>query len=287
MFDIVDIVVYAFWIGLICAVIYTAMDSPIRPLQNWLSGWRDAFGFPLRFWILTFLIALIFAVTVSLDFLLKDRLRLDSTKIKMITVAWQVISAGLLAFMAVRIHQWAKLHPFDRNRDRGRFRYVASRLREFWAMAIGAAVVLIMFGLDTGMVALIIKLPREWIPLSAALMPWVRALVFAPLAIIRPCLSLGARKPIRSAFIGFSRRALSFFLWISIIGWPLGFAQFAGEIFSKSAVVGTPKFWSVQVGLVLFNIFNYLAFEMTTLRFVRDLAKKPSEDFQVGVDERL
>jgi fumarate reductase subunit D len=287
MINIVDVFVYAFWIGLICGVVYTAIDSPIRPVQNWLSGWGDGFGFPLRFWVVTFIIALIFAATVSLEFLLKNQLRLDSTKVKALTVAWQVISGGLLAFIAVRIHQWAKLHRFDHNRDRGRFRYVANRRREFWAMAIGAAVVLIMFGLGEGMIALIMKLPKEWMPLGGWLMPWVRALVFAPLAIIRPCLSLGARRPIRSAFLGFSRRPLAFFIWISIIGFPAFFADFAAEIFAKKAVVGTPMFWGLLGGRTLFGMFNYLAFEITTLRMVRDLAQTPSEDFQIGVDERL
>jgi len=287
MIDIVDVIVYAFWIGLICAVIYTAMDSPIRPLQNWLSGWRDAFGFPLRFWILTFLIALIFAASLSLELVLKSQLWLSSAKVKALTVAWQVISGGLLAFIAVRVHQWAKLHPFDRNRDRGRFRYLANLRREFWAMAIGAAVVLIMFGLGEGLTALALKLPKEWAPLGGALIPWVRALVFAVLTIIRPCLSLGAHRPIRSAFIGFSRRPLSFFIWISIIGFPALFADFAADIFSKKAVVGTPMFWGLLGGRALFGIFNYLAFEITTLRMVRDLAQTPQEDFAIGDDERL
>jgi hypothetical protein len=287
MIDIVDVFVYAFWIGLICAVIYTAMDSPIRPLQNWLSGWGDAFGFPLRFWILTFLITLIFAASLSLEFLLKNQLWLGSSKVRTLTVAWQAISGGLLAFIAVRIHQWAKLHPFDRNRDRGRFRYLANLRREFWAMAIGAAVVLIMFGLGEGLTALVLKLPKEWLPLGGALIPWVRALVFAVLAIIRPCLSLGAHRPIRSAFIGFSRRPLSFFIWISIIGFPALFADFAADIFSKKAVVGTPMFWGLLGGRALFGIFNYLAFEITTLRMVRDLAETPQEDFAIGEDERL
>jgi len=50
-------------------VIYTAIDSPIRPVQNWLSGWKDGFGFPLRFWVVTFVIAIIFAASApSEDF---------------------------------------------------------------------------------------------------------------------------------------------------------------------------------------------------------------------------
>jgi len=147
--------------------------------------------------------------------------------------------------------------------------------------------VLIMFGLGEGMIALVMKLPREWMPLAAWFMPWVRALVFAMLALIRPCLSLGARRPVRSAFIGFSRRPLSFFIWVTIIGFPAVFADFAAEIFAKKAVVGTPWFWGLLGGRTLFGIFNYLAFEITTLRMVRDLALTPQEDFAIGVDERL
>lgn len=287
MIDIVDIFVYSFWIGLLCAVIYTAIDSPIRPVQNWVSGWQDAFRFPLRFWIVTFLIALIISASLGLEILLANQIRFGSAQVKVFLLAWQVISGGLLAFIAVRVHQWAALHPFDRNRDRGRFRYVASRRREFWAMAIGAAVVLITFGLGEGVTALVLKLPKEWIPLGGALIPLVRWIAFAVLAIIRPCLSLGARHPIRSAFIGFSRRPLSFFIWITIIGFPAFVADFAAGSFARHALPGTWMFWALLGGRLLFGILNYLAFEITTLRMVRDLAATPHEDFAIGVDEHL
>ena len=287
MIDIVDVFVYTFWIGLLCALIYTALDSPIRPVQNWVSGWQDAFRFPLRFWIVTFLIALIIASSLGLEFLLAHQIRFGSAQVRAFLVTGQVVSGGLLAFIAVRVHQWAALHPFDRNRDRGRFRYVANRRGELWAMAIGAAVVLITFGLGEGMTALVLKLPKEWIPLGGALIPWTRWLAFALLAIIRPCLSLGARHPIRSAFIGFSRRPLSFFIWITIIGFPALFAEFAASIFATHAPTGTWMFWTLLGGRLLFGILNYLAFEITTLRMVRDLAATPHEDFAIGVDEHL
>ena len=46
-------------------------------------------------------------------------------------------------------------------------------------------------------------------------------------------------------------------------------------------------FWTLLGGRLLFGILNYLAFEITTLRMVRDLAATPHEDFAIGVDEHL
>ena len=37
----------------------------------------------------------------------------------------------------------------------------------------------------------------------------------------------------------------------------------------------------------LFKVFNFIAYEMTTLRMVQDLSLAPEEDFRVGVDEKL
>ena len=42
-----------------------------------------------------------------------------------------------------------------------------------------------------------------------------------------------------------------------------------------------------QFALVLFKVFNFIAYEMTTLRMVQDLSLAPEEDFRVGVDESL
>jgi len=93
MIDIVDIFVYSFWIGLLCAVIYTAIDSPIRPVQNWVSGWQDAFRFPLRFWIVTFLIALIISASLGLEILLANQIRFGSAQVKVFLLPWQVSAA--------------------------------------------------------------------------------------------------------------------------------------------------------------------------------------------------
>ena len=77
-------------------------------------------------------------------------------------------------------------------------------------------------------------LPGPWAPLGRLVNDLLMELAFAVLSLIRPCLSLGARRPIHAALVAFSRRPLGFFIWITIINIPVKLAEFALDVLSEA-----------------------------------------------------
>jgi hypothetical protein len=282
MQDLVTIFQYTFWIAVFCAVIYTAIDTPLRPVQNWVGSWRDSFTYAFRHYRVALCIAPVYFIFPCLKFFIIRHWGELGTTLLWVAGVWQVIAGGVLAVIALRIHHWAGLEDFDRDRAR----YEPNRRREIWAAAIGIGVVVFMLTTTVASVKLVHHLPKAWTPLGVLFNDSLRALAFAVLSLIRPCLSLGARRPIHAALIGFSRRPLGFFLWITALSVPGILAQLAADslapVSAKAAL-----FFTSRLALTAFQTFNFIAFEMTTLRMVQDLSFAREEDFRVGVDESL
>ena len=282
MQDIVTIFVYTFWIGVVCAVVYTAIDTPLRPVQNWIASWRDSFIYAYRFYGVTLCIAAVFLTFPWLRFLIVRHWGALGTALLIVSGAWRPIAGGIRAIIALRIHDWAALDVIDRDHAR----YQPNWRREIWSAAIGAGVVLAMLAVTAASSKLVPLLPGPWAPLGRLVNDLLMELAFAVLSLIRPCLSLGARRPIHAALVAFSRRPLGFFIWITIINIPVKLAEFALDVLFP--VGGRAALYFIaQFVLVLFKIFNFIAFEMTTLRMVQDLSLAPQEYFKVGVDESL
>ena len=282
MQDIVTIFVYTFWIGVFCAVVYTAIDTPLRPVQNWIASWRDSFIYAYRFYGVTLCIA---AVFVTLPWAqVPYRASLGRARDGALDPDRGVapIAGGIRAIIALRIHDWAALDVIERDHAR----YQRNWRREIWSAAIGAGVVLAMLAVTAASSKLVPLLPGPWAPLGRLVNDLLMELAFAVLSLIRPCLSLGARRPIHAALVAFSRRPLGFFIWITIINIPAKLAEFALDVLFP--VGGRAALYFIaQFFLVLFKIFNFIAFEMTTLRMVQDLSLAPEEYFRIGVDENL
>jgi len=282
MEDIVTILVYSFWIGAICAMIYTAIDTPLRPVQNWSASWRDCFIYAFRHYWIALCVALVFLVAPSLDFFLSRFGGVGRNTLILVAVAWQLLAAGILAAIAVRIHYWAGQDVIERDHTP----FEPNWRREIRAAAIGVGVLLVMLGSVVVLAVFLHLFPKSWLPIGDVLGDSVRALAFSVLSLIRPCLSLGARRPIRAAAIGFSRRPLGFFLWITALAVPALLVELATQS-SAQASADALSFWGSRLALVSFQIFNYIAFEMTTLRMVQGLSFVPQERFELGFDESL
>lgn len=283
MANLVDLMVPPFWVGVICSVFYTAIDSPLRPVQSWILSWRNAFSYPIKHYFVGLLILLIFLMSPTLDFLFGKYLRLPAWMLLSVAWGWQALAAGMLGFLAVRLH----FEALEDDPVVKRAAYAANRRREWWAFAIAVGAFLALLGANFGLAFLASLLPRAWQPLGFTLNGWLRALIFVPLALIRPALSLGARKPVRSAFVGFSRRPVSFLIWVSALGVPAIFAKFAMESFVRPGNFAPAPFWISHGLLSVFNLLNFIAFEMTTFRMTRNLSWAPKENFEVGRDENL
>jgi hypothetical protein len=283
MANLVDLFVPPFWVGVICTVFYTAIDSPLRPVQSYFLSWKNAFSYMGRHYVVGLVLLLVFLVSPTLDFVFGKYLRLPGWQLMVAAWAWQALAAGILGFLAVRLHYYAfQDDPFAK-----RSPYVSDRRREWWAFGIGLVAFLLLLGANFGFAFLASLAPKIWLPLAHAASGWLRAVLFVPLALMRPCLSLGARRPIRSAFVGFSRRPISFLIWISALGVPAIFAKFAMESFVRPGNFAATPFWTAHAALVAFNVLNFIAFEMTTFRMARNLSWVPSEDFEVGRDQSL
>ena len=282
MQDIVTIFQYTFWIAVFCSVIYTAIDTPLRPVQNLIASWRDSFIYAFRHYRVALCITLVYLLGPCLDFFLGLYGGMNRARLIELAAVWQMFAAGILAVIAVRVHFWAGLDVFEREHAR----YEPNRRREIWAAAIGIGVVFITLTAAVALGAFLRIVPARWLPIGALLSNSLRTLVFAVLSLIRPCLSLGARRPIHAALIGFSRRPLGFFLWITVLGVPAVFAEYAISSFVEASADPLP-FWSARLAMTSFQVVNFIAFEMTTLRMVQDLSLAPEEDFRLGVDESL
>ena len=131
------------------------------------------------------------------------------TALLIVTAAWRPVAGGIRALIALRIHDWAALDVIDRDHAR----YQPNRRREIWSAAIGAGVVVVTLALTAVSVKLVPLLPGPWAPLGRLVNDLLIELAFAVLSLIRPCLSLGARRPIHAALVAFSRRPVGFFVW--------------------------------------------------------------------------
>jgi hypothetical protein len=280
MQDLVTIFQYTFWIAVFCAVIYTAIDTPLRPVQNWVGSWRDSFIYAFRYYRVALCIAPVYFIFPCLKFFIIRHWGELGTTLLWVAGVWQVIAGGVLAVIALRIHHWAGLEDFDRDHAR----YEPNRRRELWAAAIGIGVVVVMLTTSIVSLKLVRLIPGPWMPLGSVCHDLLRALAFAALSLIRPCLSLGARRPIHAALIGFSRRRLGFFLWITALTIPVRFAEFATDILVPANAMAA-AYLASRLALTAFQIFNFIAFEMTTVRMVQDLALAPEGRFNLGVEE--
>jgi len=115
MQDIVTIFVYTFWIGVFCAVVYTAIDTPLRFVQNWIASWRDSFIYAYRFYGVTLCIAAVFSTFPWLRFLIVRHWGALGTALLIVSGAWRPIAGGIRAIIALRIHDWAALDVIDRD----------------------------------------------------------------------------------------------------------------------------------------------------------------------------
>ena len=158
MEDLVTIFVYCFWIAAFCAVVYTAIDTPLRPVQNWSASWRDSFGYAFRHYGLALIVALALFISPLLDFLLGRFGRLDPSAFVEVKLVWHLIASGILAFIAVRVHYWAALDVFDRDHAPP---YAPNRQIELWAGVIGIGVVFVIFVISLAL-TLLLSICPEW-----------------------------------------------------------------------------------------------------------------------------
>jgi hypothetical protein len=291
--NLVDLLLPPFWVGVACAVVYTAIDSPVRPVQSIVKSWNNAFAYVLEHYAVALVALSIFLVMPLLNFFVSGYLAQFSAfdrelllgpsdwQLMVLGVGWQALAAGLLGFVALRLH-------FDASAIDDLYAEpppdVFNRRCAVWAFGAGVGVYLALIVADYGFNQFVELLPMDWQPLGGTVTFWVRALLSAMLALVRPTLSLGAREPFRGAFEAFAKRPIVFLIWISALSVPLGVAEFAKDCFIEPGDLEATSFWAGNGCLAVFSVLNYIAYEMTTFRMLRNLFLETEVEYGFGAE---
>ena len=105
-----------------------------------------------------------------------------------------------------------------------------------------------------------------------------QTLIFVPMALVRPALSLGLRGPVREALFAAARPPFVIAVWVTALGLPIVAFNWVGA----DIVRAHPSEWSVlafKAVRVAFSVFNCAFFETATLLL---LARETNKLFFTG-----
>ena len=262
-----DLLTLALWLAAAFCVIYTALGSPIRPVQSLAKGWQGAFRLLSCDPRTAFLLLGLFCVAPVLEFLFARVLPLSPPILFAAGFAWQAITAGAIAFIAVRLHQSVLAGTITRSEP--------SRRRLIWATIYGVAVFLMLLLCNFGFALLTSFLPGKLSPIGNEASWMLRSLIFVPLALVRPAQSLGDERPMRAAFVAVFQRPISFIVWITSLSVPMLLAKLVVHGFVRPDDMSPLPYFGGHAALALFSVFNCAAYEMTTVRMLRNLRRRP------------
>ena len=258
-----DLLTLPLWLGAAFCVIYTALASPIEPVRSLFKGWQGAFQLLSSDLKTVFLLLGLFCVAPALEFLFVRVLPLRPPILLAAGFAWQAITAGAIAFIAVRLHQRVLAGTIRR--------FEPSRRRLIWATIYGVAVFLTLLLCNFGFALLASLLPGKLSPIGNEANWMLRSLIFVPLALIRPAQSLGAERPLRAAFAAVFERPISFIVWITSLSIPMLLAKLVVQSFVRPGDMSPLPYFAGHAALALFSVFNCAAYEMTTMRLLYNL----------------
>ncbi len=260
------IIILCFWIGVIWCMLHTAIESPILPLQSIFRSWIGAFRYLFENREVALALLCLFLAAPALQILFVRIIAASPSVLLAAGIAWQAITATLIAFLALRIHDWVL--------TKGSERYKRRPEREVWAMVYGLTIFLLLLGVNYGFAQLTTLAPPGLWPAGALANSLLRVLLFAPLALVRPALSLGEARPWSAAFAAMKSCPVSFLIWITALSAPIVLSKFVVYSFIRQHDPSTLHYFEAQIALAAFNVVNCIAFEMTTLRMLRNLDPK-------------
>ena len=272
-----DLLTLPLWLGAAFCVIYTALESPLEPVQSLFKGWKGAFqliSFDRR---TVFLLFGLFCVAPVLEFLFIRVLPLRPPILLGAGFTWQAITAGAIAFIAVGLHQSVLAGTIRQ--------FEPTRRRFIWATIYGVAVFLALLLCNFGFALLSSLLPRALLPIGNEANWMLRSLIFVPLALVRPAQSLGDKRPLRAAFAAVFERPISFIVWITSLSIPMLLAKLVVSSVVRPGDMSPLPYFGGHAALALFSVFNCAAFEMTTLHLLYNLRRRPVSYFDTDETE--
>jgi hypothetical protein len=258
-----------FWAAFAFAALYTMLETEFRPLHVLVASFVAAARILATHWRIAAALFAVFASAPIVEALAIVGLKLRGQPAALGGLAWQTITAAAIAWIATYIHGLALPLPV---------RTPAASLR-YRAISVAAGVcvflVTVLFSLGSSLALLTLGLPPRYRADFAARV--IQSLLFVPLALARPALSLGSPSPVRAAFAAAARKPLSLGVWVIALGLPaLAFEWIGADIvrahFSLLSVL------TFRAAKVVFNVFDCAFFEAATLLLLARARRRVRSD---------
>ena len=262
---------------------YCIAFSSLRPLRILGAGWNVALNSPRKNPKIfgSFVLLVSFGVALQLYFTYVPGFR--QITLFLTSISWQAISATLTALLAVPI----QLFVIDGLLARPLYwggpveKRSVSRKRLWpllWrAAAFGFVIWLLSTVLRFGGNALLITLPGQAKSISSYALPVITFLITTAFSLVRPAVALELARPFRTGIKVALKHALPLYLMTAL---------FLGISFSASSLVRyiSPYFLTGQdanmvsmIILLIYNAFQLLAVEASTVIFMKKAVLQPAE----------
>ena len=277
-----DWVVYAILGALLIVVVYLGVlgaMSPLRPLPILLTAWRLA----VESWRwqrkIVLAVSLLVFTGASLQFYFVNTSGHDEQTLLIASIFWQAFLATLVAALAVPLHLFV-IHVYLRapvaDPSEGGRKLAPLMLR---AASYGLAIWIFgyLLGVACKFVILVTQPPLRQIESFG--LAFVVFLATGLLALVRPALSLGMARPLRTGIAMGWRRALALYLMMAVLAIPpnvLGpLAMFVPPAFLGRGL--TPRLITITL-ISIMSIFQYVATEISTVLFARRAMQQSRDD---------
>ncbi len=265
---------------------YRGAMSQVRPLRIPEPAWRVALGcVRTRPKTLAFFVLLL-SCGVGLQLFFTYFRGFNQVTLLLVALFWQAATATLTAVLAVRIHLFVihvvlsqPLYWGGSGSARSSRREQSVRPFLGRAAAFGFMIWLLSTALRFGGNALLIALPERDRVISYYAVMVLTFLITTLFSLIRPAVSLGLARPLRTGILVAWRHSLALYLMTALLlAVPLlvGFLvrSFTPMIFAREDANAV-----TIVILTLFNTFQILAIEVSTVIFMKRAALLPGSTF--------
>jgi hypothetical protein len=268
-----DTIVDAFFGALLFAALYIAIRgamSPLRPLPIPLMAWRlavDSWWWQRK---VVLAVAALVVIGASMQFYFVNTAGHDQRILLVASIFWQTFMASFVAALAVPLHLFI-IHvyvkaPVSDPSEGGR------KLAPLMLRAAGYGAALWIFGYLVGVAtkAVILFTAPSFHSVEYFGLAFISFLTTSLLVLVRPALSLGMPRPLRTGFAMGWKRALPLYVMMAVLAIPQA-------VLTPLAIFVPPAFLGpglparlITITLVsILNVFQYLAVEISTVLFAR------------------
>jgi hypothetical protein len=244
------------WAIFAFGVLYSLLESHFRPLAVLLSSLMAAVRIVTGHWRIAAALFALFIAAPIVEALSVFVLNMRGLSLLLTALCWQAVTAAAIAWIATYIHGHTLSLP-ERS---------ASAQRRYRAMSLVAGVTLFLFGLVfSNMLALALHALGFSLRFHLDYLARVlQTLVFVPMALVRPAMSLGVHGPVRNAVIAAARPPFVVAVWVTALGLPSVAFDWLGVDIVR-AHQGVTSELAFQVARAAFQVADCVFFETTTL----------------------